>query len=580
MKRMKRVLWGAAAVAGLSTLSAHAMVVEGGKKANRHLKTEAVPGEFVVQMRVSGLGTLSQSIKTLEKAGLEFKQTVNSKHNIVLVKAKNNASLLSLGSTSAKSLMSRVGALSNVEIIEPNFIYRAFDLPANTPNDPKFGQLWGMKNIGQADSTGRAGVTGADINAPEAWAVETGSNEVIVAVIDTGVDYTHPDLAANIWSGTDANGNTIHGFNAITGSNDPMDDHSHGTHCSGSIAGVGDNGVGVVGVAWKARIQGVKFLSGAGGGTLADAIKAIDWATENGAQVMSNSWGGGGFSQTLYDSIARARDKGVLFVAAAGNDGSNTDSSPAYPASYDLDNIVSVAAGNNVDAMAYFSNFGQETVDLMAPGENILSTVPTALASGAEPYKTFSGTSMATPHVSGAAALLLAKEPSLSAAQVKARLMSSTVKTRAFRDKLASMGRLNIFNMLNNIVPPGPVIPPEDSWSAPVEASFSTPHPYEDSANLSYEISNPGARFIRLTFAKIDLEAGYDFLKVYDGQGKLLESISGRKADGWTTNEIEADTVRIEFTSDDSVSKYGFDLSSYQWTDFNGETHTVKTQAR
>jgi len=573
-------LWGAVAVAGLSTLSANALMVDGAKKTNR-LEPEAVPGEFVVQMRVSGLGTLAQGIQTLNNAGLELKKVVNSKENIVLVKAKQNASLLSLGSQSAKSLMNRVGTLSNVEIIEPNFIYRAFDLPAVVPNDPKFGQLWGMKNIGQSDSSGRAGVVGADINAPEAWAVETGSNEVIVAVIDTGVDYTHPDLAANAWTGTDENGNTIYGYNAITDVLDPMDDHSHGTHCAGSIAGVGDNGVGVVGVAWKARIQGVKFLSGSGGGTLADAIKAIDWATANGAQIMSNSWGGGGFSQTLYDSIARAQEKGILFIAAAGNDGRNNDSSPAYPASYDLDNIVSVAAGNNVNAMSYFSNFGQETVDVMAPGENILSTVPVALSSNAETaYKSYSGTSMATPHVSGAAALLLSKEPSLTAAEVKARLMTSSVKSRAFRDKLKSMGQLNIYNMLANIVPPGPVIPPEDSWSAPVEASFSSPHPYADKSELTYEISNPGARFIRLTFAKIDIEAGYDFLKIYDGEGKLLESISGRKADGWTTNEIESDSIRIVFTSDDSVTKYGFDLSSYQWTDFNGETHTVQAQAR
>lgn len=578
MKLTKNVLWGAVAAVGLTALSANAMV--DGTKKTRGLEPEAVPGEFVVQMRTSGLGTLSQSVKTLANAGLELKQIVNAKENVVLVKAKNNMGLLSLGSTSSVNLMKQVGALSNVKVIEPNFIYRAFDLPANTPNDPKFGELWGMKNIGQNDSSGRAGTAGADINAPEAWAVETGSHNVIVAVIDTGVDYTHPDLAANAWSGTDAEGNTIHGFNAITGALDPMDDHSHGTHCSGSIAGVGDNGVGVAGVAWKAQIQGVKFLSGSGGGTLADAIKAIDWAADNGAQIMSNSWGGGGFSQTLYDSIARTQDKGILFIAAAGNDGGNNDSRPAYPASYDLDNIVSVASGNNVNAMSYFSNYGQETVDIMAPGENILSTIPTALANGAEPYKSYSGTSMATPHVSGAAALLLSKEPSLSAAEVKARLMTSSVKSRAFREKLSSMGQLNIYNMLSNIVPPGPVIPPEDSWSAPVEASFSTPHPYLDESELTFEITNPGAKFIRLTFAKFDLEAGYDKLTILDGEGNQIDSLSGRKADGWTTNEIDGDTIRLVFTSDSSVSKYGFDLSSYQWTDFNGETHTVQVQAR
>lgn len=578
MTNWKKWMRGTLAVAAVSAFSAQALVTEGKKV--QSLEPEAVPGEYVVQLRVSGLSTLSDSIGVLAQKGLMLKEVINPKENLVLVKAKN-APMLSLNSEASRSLIKNVSSLSQVEIIEPNFIYRAFDLPANLPNDPRFEELWGMRNVGQADSSGRAGVVGADIQAPEAWAINTGSQDVVVAVIDTGVDYTHPDLAANMWQGQDSEGNVIYGYNAINDQLDPMDDHSHGTHCAGTIAGVGNNGIGVTGVAWNAKIQGVKFLSGSGGGTLADAIKAIDWAADNGAQIMSNSWGGGGFSETLYESIQRTQEKGIIFIAAAGNDGSDTDARAAYPASYDLDNIVSVAAGNNINALASFSNYGRETVDLMAPGRNILSTVPQSkVGSGAEPYKVYSGTSMACPHVSGAAALLWSAEPSLTAAQVKERLMSSTDKSRSFRDKLASMGILNVYNLLANITPPGPVIPPDSSWSSLVPFEFSTPHPYEDNMNVEFEIEQPGVRYLRLTFAKFDLESGYDFVKIYNRDGQLLESLSGRKADGWTTNEIESDYVKVVFTTDRSVTKYGFDLAGYQWTNFDGQSEEVMVQAR
>ncbi len=436
-----------------------------------------------------------------------------------------------------------------------------------------------MKNDGQADKSGRAGVVGADIKAPAAWAISTGSKDIVVAVIDTGVDYRHPDLVDNIWS-MPSNPN-VKGYNAINNTLDPMDDNSHGTHCAGTIAGTGDNGIGVAGVTWNASIMGVKFLSGGGSGTLADAVKAIDWATNNGAQIMSNSWGGGGYSQALYDAIDRARAKGILFIAAAGNDGGDNDSRPAYPASYQIDNVISVAASNNVDNIAYFSNFGGNSVHLMAPGENIYSTIPTAKArAGAQPYETYSGTSMATPHVSGAAALLLAKEPSLSYAEVKTRLMESTDKTRTLRGKIKSMGRLNVYSLLAGLVGPGPVIPPENVWSSPIARVIESAHPYPHNARETYTIEHPGARYIRVRFSRIDLESGYDFLKLYAENGELADSYTGRKPNAFTSNEIDGSKVRIEFTSDDSVNGWGFGIESYQWTDFAGNTHEVQVQAR
>jgi len=582
MKVFKHLVVGALALSGFAAIEAQAVmaknpILKSAKKQARDLAPEAVAGEFVVKMRVSGMGTLSQGVKTLAQYGLQVKQVVNASENLVLVKSAQ-AELMSLGSNSHQRLMNQVASLPSVEFIEPNFIYRAFGLPQSLPNDPDFARLWGMKNEGQADKSGRAGIVGADIQATEAWALSTGSKDIVVAVIDTGVDYTHPDLTANIWSSP--SDPAVHGYNAINDKLDPMDDNSHGTHCAGTIAGTGDNGVGVTGVTWNASIMGVKFLSGAGSGTLADAIEAIDWATNNGAQIMSNSWGGGGYSQALFDAIKRAQDKGILFIAAAGNDASDNDSRPAYPASYQLDNVISVAASNNVDNLAYFSNYGGTTVHLAAPGENIYSTVPMAKAKAGSPYDTYSGTSMATPHVSGAAALLLAKEPSLSYADLKTRLMDSTDKSRTLRGKIMSMGRLNIYNLLAGLSGPGPVIPPESSWSSPIANVVESAHPYPHNSNVSVSLEHPGARFIRVHFTRLDLEAGYDFVKLIAENGEIAETLTGRKAAAFWSNEVQGSKITLQFTSDDSVNSWGYGIDSYSWTDFDGQTHTVQVQAR
>jgi subtilisin family serine protease len=404
-----------------------------------------------------------------------MKDVVNRGENIFVMKVQNADTLLKLASTKALSNqalrdleLDRIRDLPDVESVEPNYIYHVMmgshrpkpspapapkpapapaplppldDGTAIVPSDPMFASLWGMLNVGQADSSGRTGVADADAKVSLAWNLSKGSRDVIVATVDTGIDYTHPDLKDNVW--TKAGTTNVHGYNAITGKEDPMDDNSHGTHVAGTIGAVGDNGIGVAGVNWHVSIMAVKFLSASGSGTLADAIKAIDYARENGAQVMSNSWGGGPYSQELYDAIKRASDAGITFVAAAGNDGSNNDSTPSYPASYQLPNVVSVAASNNVDQLAYFSNYGKTTVDIAAPGENILSTVPN------NGYESYSGTSMATPHVSGAIALLLSKEPNLTPAEIKQRLRDTADQLASYKGKIASGGRLNVYRLLN-----------------------------------------------------------------------------------------------------------------------------------
>ncbi len=330
----------------------------------------------------------------------------------------------------------------NVQFAEPNYIVQA-DL---IPDDTRYPELWGLHNTGQT-----GGTPGADIDAELAWDITTGAGSVVVAVIDTGVDYGHPDLVDNIWTnpgeipgnGLDDDGNgyvdDVHGWDFINNDNDPMDDHSHGTHVSGTIGARGNNGLGVVGVSWQVRIMALKFLGAGGSGSTADAVRAVEYATLMGVDITNNSWGGGGFSQALLDAINAGGQAGVLFVAAAGNSGLNTDISPHYPSSYDSDAVLSVAATDADDRLAGFSNYGATTVDLGAPGVSTLSSVP----GGGYGFK--SGTSMAAPHVSGAAALLRSLRPGLELGALKGRLMNEGDPIPALAGTTVSGNRLNAY---------------------------------------------------------------------------------------------------------------------------------------
>lgn len=274
-----------------------------------------------------------------------------------------------------KDALKRYGAASGVMYAQPNYLHRISAMP----DDPRLPDLWGMNNEGQT-----GGTEDADIDAPEAWDIQTGSDQVIVAVIDTGVDYRHPDLADNMWvnegeipdNGIDDDGNgyvdDVYGYDFFNYDSDPLDDHSHGTHCSGTIGAVADNGIGVAGVAWDVRIMALKFLSADGWGDTWGAVDCIYYADMMGADIMSNSWGGGPWEQVLYDAIASTD---ALFVAAAGNDSSDTDAWPNYPSGYELPNVLSVGATDHNDQIAWFSNWGAETVDVFAPGEEVLSTI-------------------------------------------------------------------------------------------------------------------------------------------------------------------------------------------------------------
>jgi uncharacterized repeat protein (TIGR01451 family) len=272
----------------------------------------------------------------------------------------------------------------NVEYAEPNYLRHAMALP----NDTDFGLLWGLQNTGQTVN-GTTGTADADIDAQEAWDITTGSSSVIIAVVDSGVAWEHPDLAANIWTnpgetagnGIDDDGNgfvdDVHGWDFVDNDNDPTanDDPGHGTHVAGTIAAVGNNATGVTGVMWTAQIMPVRFLDALGSGSVSDEILAINYAIDNGAKIINASYGSSQSSLSEQTAISAANAAGLLFVAAAGNAAANTDNTPSYPASYDLPNIISVAASDQNDDLAFFSNYGVTTVDLVAPGTNTYSTI-------------------------------------------------------------------------------------------------------------------------------------------------------------------------------------------------------------
>jgi subtilisin family serine protease len=399
-------------------------------------------------------------------------------------------------SVAAKSLV----GLPWVEYAEVDYVVRASVIP----NDPGFSQLWGMHNTGQS-----GGTVDADIDAPEAWDKFTGSNGVRIAVIDTGVQYDHPDLAANVWTnpgeipanGVDDEGNgyvdDVHGYDFINNDGDPRDDNNHGTHCSGTIGGVGNNAQGVAGVNWHVSIVGLKFLGAGGSGSTSGAIGAVNYCIANGIKISSNSWGGGGFSQALFDAINAAGNMGHIFVAAAGNNNSNNDTTAFYPASYSNDNIISVAAIDRLDAKSSFSNYGATTVDLGAPGSSIYSTVT------GSSYATFSGTSMACPHVSGAVALLWGYKPTWTRQQVKSNILATVRPTSAMSGRTLTGGVLNVNNSLNAATnaPPAVTITAPANGTSVVEGTSitftGTAQDTEDgniSANLSWS-SNLDGKF-------------------------------------------------------------------------------------
>jgi len=431
----------------------------------------------------------------------------------------------------------------DVLYVEPNYILRLnaeADVTA-TPNDPSFGSLYGLTKI----------------NAPGAWNITTGSNSVVVVILDTGFDYNHPDLAANIFNnatecttdGADDDGNgykdDCHGIDVANGDSDPLDDNNHGTHVAGTIGAVGNNGIGVVGVNWTVKMLSCKFFDASGSGTTEGAIECLQYVKamkDRGVNIVatSNSWGGGDFSQALYDAIDAQRQSGILFITAAGNGnafgvGQNNDSVPFYPCTYYLPNIICVAATTSTDAKASFSNFGKRTVHVGAPGNNILSTLP------GNSYGSSSGTSMATPHVSGVAALLKAQNTNLDWRAIKNLILTGGETVSSMANTITGK-RINANGAMtcSNSVVQARLQPIVNTISAspgvPVNLGFQNINCANPNGNVTVSVS-PGNSTVTL---------------LDDGSGADQAAADGIYSAQWTPSA--AGTYTLIFPGNDSVT--------------------------
>lgn len=382
-----------------------------------------------------------------------------------------------------------------------------------TPNDPSFGSLWGMHQANDFD-----------IDAPEAWDTTTGDPNFLIADIDTGVNYNHADLAANRWTNVneipgnaaddDGNGfvDDIRGYDFYNNDGDPNDDHDHGTHTVGTFGAVGNNGVGVAGVNWNCKFVALKFLGAGGSGSTADAIRAVQYCTTMGIKVSNNSWGGGGYDQALYDAIQASQSIGHIFVAAAGNSGLNNDVSPHYPSSYNLDNVIAVASITSTGARSSFSNYGATSVDLAAPGSSIYSTTRAG-------YAFFSGTSMATPHVTGVVGLVYAQNPTWTYSQVVNRVLTTAVPISSMAGLCVTGGLLNAAAAVAG-GPPANTVPTTNITSPPNGASYvvgttvtftGTANDNEDgnlTASMTWSSNIQGALGAGGSFTRSDLIVG------------------------------------------------------------------------
>jgi subtilisin family serine protease len=477
-----------------------------------------------------------------------------------------------------------------VKYAEPNYV-RSFT--AQTPNDPFFtSHLWGLNNTGQTVN----GVTGkpdADIDAPEAWEYSKGSKDVVVAVIDSGVDYNHPDLAPNIWTnpgesgggketnGADDDGNgfvdDFRGWDFGNNDNDPMDPHSHGTHVAGTIGAVGDNGLGITGVAWSANLMPVKIGDEQGGLSAASVIEGLGYAVRAGAKVVNGSFGGGNRTQAEEDAIKAAKDK-TLFVVAAGNDRQNNDREPFFPCNFKSPNLVCVAATDQKDELAIFSNYGEQNVDIAAPGMNIYSTIP----GGGYGFK--NGTSMAAPHVAGAAALLFSFQKDATPSKVREAIVSVLFdKLDSLRGKVATSGRLGLPTTKppDNPPPrpdpkkPPPSTPPSNQPTYPDPVTPEAPTPY-----IYYLFPVPRTTIIII--------GGFDDLNGYLGNVNLgfvrevIVSLERRVGGGCqymtTAGMIEHDCSDPLYLEAGGTGQWDYNLSPAQRATLRPGNYTVRVR--
>lgn len=505
--------------------------------------SEWMSGEFIAQLKESS------SINDLKGLSDYSIETFSSAQNLILLKSiKTKSDSPSNRALDDLSDLSSLQKIEDFNYVEPNFVLRLIKpIQKIRMSDPSLesstqsSSQWGLGNI----------------FASQAWNLSRGSQNVVVAVVDTGIDPTHYELKNNMW--TDRNSSsTIYGYNARSPLQTPFDDNGHGTHVAGVIGANAENNSGIQGINWRVKLMAIKFLSKEGSGSVSDAIKGLEWAVNKGAHILNNSWGGGDYSRSLDETIRWSSSKGVLFVAAAGNESQDLDAKPGYPASYKHSNMVVVGALAQNERLAGFSNYGKGTVHIAAPGSKILSTVP-----GGK-FESWDGTSMAAPHVSGVLALLKSKFPSDSMSSLKAKLLNGVTYNPWIRRQIANEGSsLNAFKALNGNTQPKPVEPPSQGWSPAQAINIASPSPYPLSYEESWQIKHPGAKFIKIFFKQFEVEKNYDFLRIYDGNGTLIDVMTGSHYSGIWSAVIPGESATLTLTTDKMISKKGFIASAY-----------------
>ena len=446
------------------------------------------------------------------------------------------------------------------------------------PNDPFLIKQWYHHNVGQPDEKGQIGIPGADITLYPALSVFAPQREVVLAIVDSGLDLVHEDVTTDIlWTnegeiGTDENGvdksengvdddgngyiDDIHGWNFVKDDNFVQDRHYHGTHVTGLLSALPNNELGLAGGFRPLKIMLIKIF-GLGATANRDQIaQGIRYSADNGASVVSCSFGSSYFNENIKKAIEYCHEKGVLVCCAAGNSRKNLDEEFDYPACYDLPNQVIVSATDNRDLPAIFANYGS-IVDIAAPGNNIFSLMPKSK------YRSLSGTSQACPMVAAAAALLMAQEPSLSHMEVKERLIETAHKFVPLKRWVPSAGRLDLYSLLTNT--PGIPLPkdPEGEWITR-NYVLESRHPYDYNSDEHFVIEVPEAKYIRLHFSKFDVDKYSDYLEVATDDGTIVEKLNSPLGEFWT-EPIPGSKVKLYLYSNHIVNAWGFQMDKLEF---------------
>ena len=481
---MRRLLVSAARATALAALCAAALATLACSATAALADTGFVPGEVIVKYRAN----VTRARRALVRGILPSVDRVDALSLI-------GAECVRFSGMTTEEAIAALSADPAVEYAQPNHVFHVDAVP----NDPSFTSLWAMKNTGQGGA-----FAGDDIDATLAWDLTTGDPEMKIGVIDSGVDWTHPDLAANIWTNPgeipgnfeddDGNGyvDDVHGYDFVNGDGDPMDDYFHGTHVAGTIGAVGDNGIGVTGVCWRCKIVPIKFINSAGAGTESAAIAALQYALTVGVRLTNNSWGGMSGGQALLDAIDACGAAGQLFVNSAGNTRWNIDAVLTYPQCYASPYIVTVAATDGRDLMSTFSCWGPTQVDLGAPGSLIYSCRP------GNTYGNLDGTSMAAPHVTGVAALAWSLFPHASPQAIRALILSAVDTIPSMTGKVWSNGRLNAYRTLvrGDATPPSAATGLMAEITSPTSLRLRWNAPGDDGTTgtaTSYDLRQSGA---------------------------------------------------------------------------------------